>query len=135
MIRYNKLFALLNSRGMKKTDLLEVISSPTLAKLSKGDVVKMDVIEKICMFLDCQPGDIMEYINEEEVKKKAQEMDEMQKNAIGELLAQGYTPEQLNDLAMKAMQAYIAAAMAGENPISEMVEKSLESGQNIDENK
>lgn len=60
MVRYFKLFALLASRGMKKTDLLEVISSPTLAKLSKGETVKTDVIERICHFLHCQPGDIME---------------------------------------------------------------------------
>lgn len=60
MIRYYKLFDLLNRKGMKKTDLLGVISSPTLAKLSKGDIVRTDVIEKICVFLECQPGDIME---------------------------------------------------------------------------
>ncbi|ADL53227.1 putative transcriptional regulator, XRE family [Clostridium cellulovorans 743B] len=61
MIKYYKLFDLLNRKGMKKTDLLEIISSPTLAKLSKGENVKVDVIEKICIFLNCQPGDIMEY--------------------------------------------------------------------------
>ncbi|WP_041707193.1 helix-turn-helix domain-containing protein [Clostridium cellulovorans] len=61
VIKYYKLFDLLNRKGMKKTDLLEIISSPTLAKLSKGENVKVDVIEKICIFLNCQPGDIMEY--------------------------------------------------------------------------
>lgn len=68
MIRYNKLFALLAMRGMKKTDLLEVITSPTLAKLSKGSVLQTDSLEKICNFLKCQPGDIMEIIENEEVK-------------------------------------------------------------------
>jgi putative transcriptional regulator len=62
MIKYYKLFDLLNRREMKKTDLLQIISSPTLAKLSKGDVIKTDIIDKICQFLECQPGDIMEYI-------------------------------------------------------------------------
>lgn len=66
MIKYNKLFALLAMRGMKKTDLLQIISSPTLAKLSKGDVIKTDMLEKICSFLNCQPGDIMEYIADEQ---------------------------------------------------------------------
>lgn len=61
-IRYYKLFDLISRRGMKKTDLLEVISSPTLAKLSKGDIVTTEVIQKICDFLNCQPGDIMENI-------------------------------------------------------------------------
>ncbi len=61
MMKYYKLFALLAGRGMKKTDLLSVISAPTLAKLSKGETVKTDVLCKICDFLQCQPGEIMEY--------------------------------------------------------------------------
>lgn len=64
MMRYYKLFDLLNRRGMMKTDLLNVISSPTLAKLSKGESVTTDVLCKICNYLGCQPGDIMEYIND-----------------------------------------------------------------------
>lgn len=64
MIKYNKLFALLALRGMKKTDLLGIVTSPTLAKLSKSERVSIEVIEKICGFLDCQPGDIMEYKKE-----------------------------------------------------------------------
>lgn len=61
-IKYYKLFDLLNRKGLKKTDLLSVanISSPTLAKLSKGETVTTEVIEKICLALDTQPGDIME---------------------------------------------------------------------------
>lgn len=70
MMKYNKLFALLAMRGMKKTDLLQVISSPTLAKLSKGEIVKTDILEKICHFLKCQPGDIME-IEEEQGEQNA----------------------------------------------------------------
>lgn len=62
-IKYNKLFALLATRGLKKTDLIDMadISSPTLAKLSKGDTVTTETIAKICKALECQPGDIMEY--------------------------------------------------------------------------
>lgn len=64
MIYYFKLFDMLNRRGMKKTDLLKIISSPTLAKLSKGEVVKTDIIDRICLFMNCQPGDIMECITD-----------------------------------------------------------------------
>lgn len=64
MLRYYKLFDLLNRRGMKKTELLKIMSSGTLAKLSKGDVIKSDIIDKICEFLKCQPDDIMEYIDD-----------------------------------------------------------------------
>lgn len=35
MIRYYKLFDMLNRKGLKKTDLLNVLTSGTLAKLSK----------------------------------------------------------------------------------------------------
>lgn len=61
MIKYYKLFDLLTRRGMKKTDLLSVITAPTLAKLSKGEIVTTEIIARICEFLDCQPADIMEY--------------------------------------------------------------------------
>lgn len=63
-IRYYKLFDILNRRGMKKTDLLTLaaISSPTLAKLSKGETITTEVIDRICTALDCQPGDLMEFI-------------------------------------------------------------------------
>lgn len=60
-IRYYKLFDLLTRKGMKKTDLLGVVSSPTLAKLTKGEVVTTEIIDKICNFLSVQPGDIMEF--------------------------------------------------------------------------
>ena len=64
MMKYYKLFILLDKKGMKKTDLLKIVSSVTLAKLGKGESVTTDIICKICDFLDCQPGDIMEYIKE-----------------------------------------------------------------------
>ncbi len=67
MMKYNKLFALLALNGMKKSDLVsaKVISSPTLAKLSKGESINTNVLCKICNYLKCQPGDIMEYIPDE----------------------------------------------------------------------
>jgi len=65
-MRYYKLFDLLNRRNMKKTDLIELasISSPTLAKLSKGETVTTEVLEKICKALNVQPGDIVEYVED-----------------------------------------------------------------------
>lgn len=70
MIRYYKLFDLLNRRNMKKTDLLEVVSAPTLAKIGKGKNIQTDAIDKICIFLNCQPSDIMEVILEESEQKQ-----------------------------------------------------------------
>lgn len=48
---------------MKKMDLVENenigISSSTLAKMSRGETVSMSILEKICMELDCDFGDII----------------------------------------------------------------------------
>lgn len=64
MMKYYKLFILIDKKGMKRTDLLQIMSSVTLAKLGKGESVTTDVLCKICDFLDCQPNDIMEYVKE-----------------------------------------------------------------------
>lgn len=61
MIRYYKLFDLLNRMDLKKSDLLDILSSKTIAKLSKGDTITTETIDKICERFNCQPGDIMEY--------------------------------------------------------------------------
>lgn len=65
MIVYYKLFDLLNRKGMKKSDLRAVISSATIAKLSKAKPLETSSIVKICKFLDCQPGDIMEVVRDD----------------------------------------------------------------------
>ena len=50
-------------KNMKKMDLVENenigISSSTLAKMSRGETVSMSILEKICMELDCDFGDII----------------------------------------------------------------------------
>ena len=47
---------------MKKKDLQEAagLSPASIAKLSKGQYVSMDVLVKICQALDADIGDIME---------------------------------------------------------------------------
>lgn len=65
-IKYYKLLDLLNRANISKEELrvkIEV-SSATMAKLSKNQPVSLDVIDKICATLNCQPGDILEYIAE-----------------------------------------------------------------------
>jgi DNA-binding Xre family transcriptional regulator len=59
-ISYEPLMHLLIKKGLKKTDLLTLvnITTNTLAKFSKGEQVGLDVIERICKALGCQPGDI-----------------------------------------------------------------------------
>ena len=48
-------------KGMKnKTDLMPLanISSNILAKLNKGEYVALESLQKICVALDCDVGDI-----------------------------------------------------------------------------
>ena len=61
---YKKLWKLLIDRDMSKTDLrLKAgISTMALAKLGKNENVSMDVLKKICKALDCNIGDIMDMI-------------------------------------------------------------------------
>lgn len=63
MISYNKLWHLLLNKNMKKTQLCEKagISSSTLAKLGKNEVVSIDVLERICDVLACDIGDVMSF--------------------------------------------------------------------------
>lgn len=63
---YKKLWKLLIDKSMSKTDLRlqSGISSTSLAKLSKGENVSMDVLKKICAGLHCNIGDIMDFIPE-----------------------------------------------------------------------
>lgn len=57
-IKYYKLLDLLNRKGIGKTELRKKIdiSSATLAKISKHEYVSLEVIDKICKVLECQPG-------------------------------------------------------------------------------
>lgn len=61
---YNKLWKLLIDKNMRKIDLRDAIgiTPATLAKLSKNQNVNMDVLAKICKELNCDIGDIMEYV-------------------------------------------------------------------------
>lgn len=65
---YTKLLKLLIDRKMSKTELRvkSKISSSTLAKIGKQEVVSDDVLEKICKTLNCQSGDIVELVKDED---------------------------------------------------------------------
>ncbi|MFR8614960.1 MAG: helix-turn-helix domain-containing protein [Hominilimicola sp.] len=64
MIKYYKLLDVLNRREMTKEELRIKLnlSSATIAKISKNEFISLRVINDICKFLNCQPGDIMEYV-------------------------------------------------------------------------
>lgn len=73
-VSYKKLWKLLIDKDMKKKDLLATagISWASVTKLSKGETVSMEVLMKICKALDCNIGDIMDLIPEEETSSELQ---------------------------------------------------------------
>lgn len=66
-VSYIGLWKLLLDKGLKKQDLVEKVglSSSTVAKMGKGEKVSMDVLEKICDYMDCNVGDIMSFEKKE----------------------------------------------------------------------
>lgn len=61
-VNYNKLWKILIDKKMKKTEFAKAIGigQNTLAKLGRNDTVSMEVMVKICRFLDCNIGDVMD---------------------------------------------------------------------------
>lgn len=61
---YKKLWKLLVDKDMSKADLHKVsgLSSSTMTKLRKGEDVSMEALRKICTVLNCNIGDIVEFI-------------------------------------------------------------------------
>ena len=59
---YKKLWKLLIDRDMKKKDLcaLAHISPASVTKMGRNGHVTTEVLQKICIALDCGIGDIME---------------------------------------------------------------------------
>ena len=66
MISYKPLFRLLLEKNMSKTQLREAIgfSTATLAKLSKGEYVSLEILDNICTYMQCNIADVIEYVKE-----------------------------------------------------------------------
>lgn len=58
----------LKSKGYTTYTLREkkLLSQSTLQKLRDGKGLAWDNIERLCKLLDCQPGDILEYVTDEQ---------------------------------------------------------------------
>jgi DNA-binding Xre family transcriptional regulator len=66
VISYKPFLKLLIDRDIKKQDIMKKasISSATMAKLGKDEPVSLDIIDRLCGALNCQPGDLLQYIPE-----------------------------------------------------------------------
>ena len=67
-ISYNRLWKRLIDHDLSKTDMMHRanISTNVLARLGKGAPVSMESMEKICKVLNCNIGDVMEFVPDNE---------------------------------------------------------------------
>lgn len=70
-ISMEKVKAIMDEKGLKKWDLRQkgingtVLDKVLSGPLTKSKRVDTETINKLCNILECQPGDIMEYMEEE----------------------------------------------------------------------
>ena len=66
MVSYQRLWETLKQKNIRKHDLMELanISSTTLTKLNKNEMVALTILIKICKALDCQIEDVVEVSDE-----------------------------------------------------------------------
>ncbi|WP_412559731.1 MULTISPECIES: helix-turn-helix domain-containing protein [Winogradskyella] len=59
---------MLAKRGMKSNELAEIIGITTanlsILKTGKAKAIRFSTLEAICKALDCQPSDILEYVED-----------------------------------------------------------------------
>lgn len=69
-VSYKKLFKMLIDRNMKKKDFknLTGISSNTVTKLANDENVTMEVIEKICIHMECTVDEIVDIIPDKQMR-------------------------------------------------------------------
>lgn len=67
-IKYDKLLKLLENNGITSYTLKKdnVIGQATYKKIKEGGDIDTRTIAKLCKLLNCQPGDLMEYVEEKE---------------------------------------------------------------------
>lgn len=63
-VSYDNLWKLLIDKKLKRTDLKDIcgISSNVLAKLGKDEPISMESLEKICISLNCNIENIMQFV-------------------------------------------------------------------------
>ena len=66
-ISYNKLWKLLVDKKMSKADLRKAagIAPNTMTRLRRDEEVALSVLNRICIVLDVNIGDVMEFTNDE----------------------------------------------------------------------
>ena len=62
MVTYQRLWETLEKKNIRKHDLMELadISSTTLTKLNKNEIVALTVLVKICKAIDCHIEEVVQ---------------------------------------------------------------------------
>ena len=70
-VSYKKLWKVLIDKDMKRKDLQKAagVSWASITKLSKGETVSMEILIKICKALECDIGEIIELVPDEDASK------------------------------------------------------------------
>lgn len=65
-VRYDKLWSLMKTNKMKKSDLAKAaeLTQYTMTKLNQDRLVSMDVMLRLCKIFHCDIGDIMEVVED-----------------------------------------------------------------------
>lgn len=70
-IRYKiDVMSALKGKGYSSTKIRndKLIGQSYLQQIRRGELVSWKTIDTLCSLLDCQPGDLIEYVREEDVQ-------------------------------------------------------------------
>ena len=67
-ITYDRLLEIFRERGITSYTIKKenIIGQASYKKIKDGGDIDTRTISKLCKYLDCQPGDILEYVPDEE---------------------------------------------------------------------
>ncbi len=65
-IKYDKLLKLMEEKGVTSYTIKKdnIIGQATFKKIKEGGDIDTRTIDKLCKLLSCQPGDLLEYIED-----------------------------------------------------------------------
>lgn len=75
-INYNKLLDMFKKKGITSytiTKKQKIIGQSTWKKIHENGHIDTRTIESLCKYLNCQPGDIMEYVPDDKSSESATE--------------------------------------------------------------
>ena len=79
-LSYNKLWKLLIDKNLNKTELKEKvgISFNVLARMGKNEPVSLESLEKICIFLKCNIGEVVDFSSKDSIEKSPKQFNSIE---------------------------------------------------------